>query len=174
MLQKPRCEAIERVLPALLVQCVPLLGLERTVLEEETTPSFDRLECQRHKRLLVVRRWRVLRERIREAPGRIEFSVLAVGVERVAVRRLHFNAIPPSLANLKFGARHSETSRPPPPAQLGWVEEGRENSIGTRRQHPIEAQVCLHEGRLYRGSSSWYAALLVQEPRRRCPDFRPC
>ena len=131
-------EPVQCLRPARLVQLVSSLGRERSMIENELRSVTMVGQRKRHLCLLVVGIGFFPHECKDEAPRRIDFRVLPAQVERLPVRWLHRDAVPPSLANIEFDAGSGEARWPPPPAQLIGLRACRKHARPRRVQNPFQ------------------------------------
>ena len=129
---------LECLRPARLVQRVSSLGRERPLVENELRSLAMLEERERHHRLLVVGIRLFPFERVHEAPRRIDLGKLAAEVERLSLRRLHRDAVPPSVANVEVDAGSGEASRTPPLSELLRLDARCEHALGWRLQDLLQ------------------------------------
>jgi hypothetical protein len=110
-------EPLQTLGPTRLVQRAARLGREWPLVDDELCCRATE-ERERHYRLLVVGIRLLPNERVDKAPRRIDLAELAAQVEDVSVRRLHSDAVPPSVADVKLKAGSGEVRRTPPLRQL--------------------------------------------------------
>jgi hypothetical protein len=110
------------------VELAARLGVEGALSNDDLSGLAEVPERQLDESLAVVGIGVLPRERVGEAAGRIDYAELAGEAERIAVGRLHLDAIALSDAGVEVETRGGEAVRPPPPRQLVRSAEGSEHN----------------------------------------------
>lgn len=137
--EKP-LEPLECLRPARLVQRASGLGREWPLVEHEPRALVMIEEHEHHRRHPVVGIRLLPLECVDETPRRIDLGELAAQVERLALRRLHRDAVPPSAASVELDAGSGETSRTPPLSELLRLDARREHALGWRSQDLLQME----------------------------------
>lgn len=135
-------EPLQTLGPTRFVQRAARLGCERSLVDDE--PGYlAPEERERHYRLLVVGSRLLPNERVDEAPRRIDLAELAAEVEGVSGRRLHGDAVSPSIAGVELKAGGGEARRAPPLRQPHGLNASCEHALDRGLQDflQMDAQV---------------------------------
>src|SRR5690348_8438580 len=101
-------ETIETLRPALRMESSPRFGQERSLVDRQYRRFVALLEPEHDDRLLIVGVGILVAKRVAQLTGNIDSPELADQRERIPVRWLHRDPIPPSDPHVEVDTRSGE------------------------------------------------------------------